>query len=83
VAQLLVRNLDEEVKKGLARRAVLHGRSMEAEVREILREVVLAEEAGSPGLGTQIADLFRDVGFEEGEIQELRGPIFRPVEFEP
>jgi hypothetical protein len=37
MAQLLVRNLDPAVKEALQRRAQRHGRSMEEEVRLILR----------------------------------------------
>lgn len=37
MAQLVVRNLDESVKARLQSRAKAHGRSMEEEVREILR----------------------------------------------
>ena len=36
MAQLVVRNLEDDVKRGLQRRAMMHGRSMEAEVRDIL-----------------------------------------------
>ena len=36
MAQILVRNLDEEIVEGLKRRAQSHGRSLQAEVREIL-----------------------------------------------
>jgi plasmid stability protein len=41
MAQLIVRNLDAEVVKRLRRKAAEHGRSMEAEHREILRQAVL------------------------------------------
>jgi plasmid stability protein len=37
VAQLIVRNLDEETVQALKRRAARNGRSAEAEHREILR----------------------------------------------
>ncbi len=40
-AQLIVRNLEEEVVRELRMRAVRHGRSAEAEHREILREALL------------------------------------------
>ena len=43
MAQLVVRNLDEEVKAKLRRRAAAHGRSMEEEVRAILRDAVKEE----------------------------------------
>lgn len=37
MASILIRNLDEETKGRLRMLAAMHGRSMEAEVREILR----------------------------------------------
>jgi plasmid stability protein len=40
MAQLIVRNLDEDTVRRLKLRAVRNGRSMEAETREILREVL-------------------------------------------
>jgi plasmid stability protein len=40
MAQLLVRNLDEELVRALQRRAAEHGRSTEAEHREILKEAL-------------------------------------------
>jgi antitoxin FitA len=39
--QLIVRNLEEEVVRELKIRAARHGRSAEAEHREILREALL------------------------------------------
>jgi antitoxin FitA len=39
--QLIVRNLEEEVVRELKLRAARHGRSAEAEHREILREILL------------------------------------------
>jgi plasmid stability protein len=41
MTQLIVRNLDEEVVRELKLRAARHGRSAEAEHREILREVLV------------------------------------------
>jgi plasmid stability protein len=41
VAQLIVRNLDEKILRALKIRAARHGRSAEAEHREILREALL------------------------------------------
>ena len=43
MAQLLVRNLDGDVKLKLQRRASRNGRSTEEEVRAILRSAVLEE----------------------------------------
>jgi antitoxin FitA len=43
--QLIVRNLEEEVVRELKLRAARHGRSAEAEHREILREALLPWKA--------------------------------------
>jgi hypothetical protein len=40
MAQVIVRDLEEDVKARLKRRAAQHGRSMEEEVRDILRNAV-------------------------------------------
>jgi plasmid stability protein len=73
MAQLIVRDIENEVKTKLQRRAKRHGRSMEEEVREILRDATKTEGASRKGLGTRIASHFRDIGLREGEeIQELR-----------
>lgn len=41
MAQLIVRNLEDEVVQALKERAGRHGRSAEAEHREILRQALL------------------------------------------
>ncbi len=43
MAQILVRNLPDDVKDGLRRRAERHHRSVEAEVREILSAAVTVD----------------------------------------
>ena len=43
MAQLIVRNLDEELVTRLKLRAAEHGRSAEAEHREILRQALAVE----------------------------------------
>jgi plasmid stability protein len=74
MAQILVRGIEAEVKRRLRRRAARHGQSMEAEVRDILRDVVKEDEQSVGGLGTEIAALFKGIGLREGEeIPELRG----------
>ena len=47
MAQLLVRNLDDDVKARLRVRAAEHGRSMTDEVRVILRQAVEADQPGA------------------------------------
>jgi plasmid stability protein len=72
MAQLVVRNLDDDVKERLQQRANKHGRSMEAEVREILRSAVAEIAEPSEPLGTRIATRFKKIGFDE-PVEELRG----------
>lgn len=43
MASLSVRNIDEDLVARLKRRAARHGRSAEAEMREILRQTLSAE----------------------------------------
>lgn len=72
MAQLLVRNLEDRLKGRLQHRAKRHGRSMEAEAREILRNALLQDEAPSVGFGTASVALFSGCGLDE-PIKELRG----------
>ncbi len=44
MTQLTVRNVNEQLVRALKRRAAAHGRSAEAEHREILRSVLLEGE---------------------------------------
>ena len=81
MAQLVVRNLEEDVKTRLQKRAKKHGRSMEEEVRDILRDAVKKEGRPAEGLGTRIANRFRGLGLKE-PFPELHGEVWaRPVDF--
>jgi len=82
MAQLVVRNIEEDVKERLRRRAKKHGCSLEELVRDILRDAVAAGEQPAGGLGSEIAALFKDVGFEDGEIPEWRGYPVQPAKFD-
>ncbi|OLF08811.1 plasmid stabilization protein [Actinophytocola xinjiangensis] len=57
MATLTIRDFDDTLKAELRIRAAEHGRSMEAEVREILR-AVLTRPAAGPGMGTRIRQRF-------------------------
>ncbi len=81
MAQLIVRNLENQIKTRLQRRAKRHGLSMEEEVRDILRDALKDEDASVSGLGTEIAALFRGNGLDQ-EIPELRGHAVKPATFE-
>ena len=71
MASLTVRQLDEKLKKLLRLRAARHGRSMEEEVRDILRNAVKDEERERKGFGTAAAALFKDIGLER-PLPELK-----------
>lgn len=74
MAQILVRDVDEETRARLQRRAKHHGRSMEAEVRDILRDAVKGTDVPTKGLGTDIKNLFAGIGLRpEEEIKEWKG----------
>jgi plasmid stability protein len=59
MAQLTVRNVDEWVALCLEQRAAAHGRSAEAEHREILREVLLRGGAAKESFARRAAQLRR------------------------
>lgn len=80
MAQLVVRNLESAVKAGLQRRARSNGRSMEEEVRDILRDAVSHEDSHVRRLGTEISSLFAKAGLDS-DIHEILGHI-EPPSFE-
>ncbi len=84
MAQLVVRNIENGVKAKLQRRAKRNGRSMEEEVREILRDAAKSEGGRRrKGLGTEIAELFRGIGLRPGEeIPELHDIKLQVPNFE-
>jgi plasmid stability protein len=81
VAQILIRQIEDDVKAKLQLRARRHGRSTEEEVREILRNSVRDEQNAPTLLGSRIAARFADIGLDE-DIPELRGQPARPAEFD-
>ncbi|MGH6636073.1 MAG: FitA-like ribbon-helix-helix domain-containing protein [Gammaproteobacteria bacterium] len=81
LAQVTVRELEEEVKQGLKRRAARHGHSMEEEVRQILRNAVKDENRQVLKLGSRIAARFAQVGLK-ADLPELRNQAIRPPDFE-
>jgi plasmid stability protein len=80
MVQFIIRGLEEEVKIRLKRRAERHGRTLEEEIIQILREV--AKDSGPPksSLGSRIAARFSAIGLV-ADIPELRGQAPRPVAF--
>jgi plasmid stability protein len=79
MAQLIIRNLEDSVKAKLQKRAKRNGRSMEAEVRDILRNAATQEERQTEGLGTELSRLFSGLGFK-GEIPQKKIKV-KPAKF--
>jgi plasmid stability protein len=81
MAQFVVRHLEDDVAEKLKRRASKHGRSMEDEVRHILRTAVQQPPSGRQKLGTRIAQRFQRTGLT-GDLPELRGGLARAAELD-
>jgi antitoxin FitA len=84
MAQLVVRNLEDSVKRQLKKRADEHGRSLEGEVREILRQAVgtrplARQRKRGKGLGTVFHSYFKDLGVE---LEPMPRQYLSPPDFE-
>jgi antitoxin FitA len=80
VATITIRGLDDAVKKRLRARAARHGRSMEAEAREILKIGVATSER-EPNLAESIRALFEPLGGVD--LPEFRDkPVGDPISFD-
>jgi plasmid stability protein len=82
MAQFVVRNLEDTVKARLKRRAARHGHSLEAEVRNILRDAAKEQNQHVGRLGSRIAARFSKTGLPT-DLPELHGEMPRPARFEP
>jgi plasmid stability protein len=82
-SQLVVRNLEDDMKAKRRRRANAHEFAVVEEARSILAVEIGAEPGQETGLGTSIAALFAGIGLPDGEeIQELRGYAPKPATFD-
>ncbi len=77
MATLTIRGLGDETKARLRVQAARHGRSMEAEVREIL-DRALAPSSPPRGLGSAIHAMVMEVTNGEGIELELPSRKSRP-----
>lgn len=69
MAMLTVRNLPDDVHRALRMQAALHGRSTEAEVREILASAVKPE--ARVRMGDALAALSSDIGLTNEDFETL------------
>lgn len=79
-ASITVRNLDDDLKSRLRIQAAIHGRSMEDEVRAILRTALSREPAAPRNLAQSILARFQPLGGVELTIQP-RDPVRPPPDF--
>lgn len=82
MAQVVVRDIEEDVKARLKRLAERHGRSMEEEIRHILRNATKDSSRPIAKLGSRIAARFSSKGLTN-DLPELRGQIAKPADLEP
>jgi len=73
MAILTVRNVPDEVHRALRLRAAEHGRSTEAEVREILALAV--KPAQRVRMGGAMASVARDAGVTESDADALHAAL--------
>jgi plasmid stability protein len=81
VAQFVVRHLEDDVAEKLKRRAKRHARSMEDEVRHILRDAVNEGGTDVGKLGSRIAQRFRRSGLTT-DLPEWRGRAVSAADFD-
>ena len=81
MAQFVVRNLEDDVAEKLKRRARRHARSMEDEIRHILRNAVSDARQPAARLGSQIAARFKRSGLTL-DLPEWRGLAARAADFD-
>ena len=81
MASITIRNLDDDVKTRLRVRAAEHHRSMEEEVRIILRDTVIGEGSMPRNLAAFTRECFSSLGGVELELPRRRGPAREPPDF--
>jgi plasmid stability protein len=81
MAQFIVRNLEDSVKQRLKRRADRNGRSVEEEIRQILRNATRDDGRVPMALGSRIASRFKGLGLT-AELPEARGEAAKPAPLE-
>ena len=81
MASITIRNLDDDVKTRLRVRAAEHRRSMEEEVRIILRDAVNGGGTEPRNLAAFTRECFAPLGGVELELPPRGGPMREPPDF--
>ena len=88
MANLTIRNIDDQVKSRLRINAAHHGISMEEEVRQVLTRAVLApannaDDADAGNLATRIRATLTSAGLKGVElVMPVREPMREPPTFD-
>ncbi len=77
MSSIIVRGLDDAVKKQLSIQANEHGRSMEAEVRDILTKALRR-----PDIGMALLSVAQEFGGVDELPVPARDDVARPADFE-
>ena len=80
MASITIRRLDDDLKERLRQRAARHGRSMEDEVRELLRTSLAMETAEPVNLAERIRARFAPLGGVDLDLP-AREPVREPPRF--
>lgn len=80
MASITIRRLDEDVKTRIRMRAAEHQRSMEQEVRIILRDAVTGRRAGPRNLAKFTRECFASLGGVDLELP-ARSPMREPPDY--
>lgn len=79
MAQIVVRQIPDEVHRALKAQAAAHGRSAEAELREIIARAVLRE--GRPRAGDLMRGIWSGAETSDLTLERDRRPV-EPARFE-
>ncbi|PHP16643.1 Arc family DNA-binding protein [Sphingobium sp. IP1] len=82
MSTVTVRNLPDEVHRAIRARAVSHGRSTEAEIRDILEQAV--KPPHRLRIGDALAEIGREAGLTDADadwLTQKRGPS-APMSFD-
>lgn len=81
MADLLIRNLDPELKRRLQARARAHKRSLSEEAQQLLKDALRSPEAKRK-LGTEMLNLIRPEDRGDDLVFKVPGELGPPPEFE-
>ncbi len=83
MADLLIRNLDPELKRKLQERARAHKRSLSEEAQQLLNDAVkIKKPKPAVGLGTYMASLIPPEYRGDDLVFEVPGGLSEPPDFE-